>query len=83
MHTPCTGLVRGCYYLGCYLVVRLAARVAQRDGAWMIEGGGLGGFRGGWLAHLNQWLGAQWAGLSPWPSRAEARPRGGTAKTAL
>ena len=49
-----TRAVRGCYYLGCYLVVRLAARVTQGDGAWMVKGGGLGGFGGGWLAHLKQ-----------------------------
>ena len=40
----------------------------------MAKGSGIGGFRGGWLEHPRQWLGAQWPGLSPWMSRA-ARSR--------
>ena len=39
---------------------------------------GIGGFGGGLLEHLRQWLGAQWPDLSPWASRAvqsrQARP---------
>ena len=42
----------------------------------VVKGGGIGGFGGGWLEHLRQWLGAQWPGLSPWLSRA-ARSRQG------
>eukprot|EP00964_Phaeocystis_antarctica_P004042 scaffold2172_cov65-Phaeocystis_antarctica.AAC.2 len=38
----------------------------------MVKGGGdLGGFGGGWLEHLRQWLGAKWAdlflGVPSWP----------------
>ena len=29
----------------------------------MTEGGGIGGFGGGWLQHPRRWLGAQWPGL--------------------
>ena len=67
--------------------------MAQGDGAWMLEGGGLGGFGGGGLAHLNQWLGAQWAGPlalgvssrpePPGAPRGGTEPSSGTAKTAL
>ena len=38
----------------------------------------MGGFGGGSLEHRRQWLGAQWAGFSPWARRAsqscQARP---------
>ena len=38
----------------------------------------MGNFGDGWLEHLRQWLGTQWAGLSPWECRAaqsrQARP---------
>ena len=36
----------------------------------MVKGSGIGGFRGGWLEHPRQWLGAQWPGFSPWVCRA-------------
>eukprot|EP00964_Phaeocystis_antarctica_P081230 scaffold50794_cov68-Phaeocystis_antarctica.AAC.2 len=47
-----------------------ARRSSGRGGAYMVRGGGIGGFGGVWLEHLRQWLGIQWPGLSPWVSRA-------------
>ena len=32
--------------------------------AWMVKGGGIGGFGGGSLEHPRPWLGSQWLGLS-------------------
>ncbi len=44
----------------------------------MVKGGDVGGFGGGSLEQPRQWLGAWWAGLSPWECRAaqsrQARP---------
>ena len=36
----------------------------------MVKGGGIGGFGGGWLEHLRQWLGAKGPVLSPWAYRS-------------
>ena len=47
-----------------------ARRSSGRGGAYMVRGGGIGGFGGVWLEHLRQWLGMQWPGLSPWVSWA-------------
>ena len=33
------------------------------EGTYMVKGGEIGGFGGGWLEHPRQWLGTQWAGL--------------------
>ena len=30
--------------------------------SWMVNGGAIGGFGGGWLEQPRHWLGAQWAG---------------------
>ena len=32
----------------------------------MVNGGGIGGFGGGSLEHPRRYLGARWAGISPW-----------------
>ena len=46
--------------------------------SWRVEGGGIGGFGGGWLEQPRQWRGAQWPAPSPWECRAaqirQARP---------
>ena len=54
----------------------------------MVKGCETGDFGDRWLKHSKQWLGARWAGLSPWASRQmrpeEARePSWGGAQTAL
>ena len=45
-------------------------RSLPSESAWQVTGGCIGGFGGGSLEHPRQWLGAQWAGLSPWECRA-------------
>ena len=44
-------------------------------GAYMVKGGSIGGFGGGWLEHLRQWLCTQWPGISPRVSQAARSPQ--------
>ena len=43
-----------------------ATMVCGKSGVstWVVKGGGIGDFGGGWLEHPRRWLGAQWPGLS-------------------
>ena len=58
--------------------VQCRRRQHRFAGAYVGKSGRIGGFGGGWLEHLRQWLCAQWPDLSPWVSQAarshQARP---------
>ena len=51
--------------VGHHLQLLLGASVKLPVDAPMVKGGGIGGFGGGWLEQLRQWMCAQWPGLSP------------------